>query len=164
MLPFVHTRLDYMVSYLETDWYLELRRHAERGEKLLVLYNLSAIAENHTNPAGLLERLYLSLGHERFVESVYVFGSVSNRLTDLPIRPLTAVRAFVRGLDDPGAIVGYEFQNVRDEGRFRSEMAGIKAALEARFRIEYAEPWRTSLHGSERYARFTLVPRDVPVP
>jgi hypothetical protein len=164
MLPFVHSRIDYMVSYLEVDWYRTLRRHVDRGETLLLLYNLSAIAENHTNPAGVLERLHLHLGHDRFVEQVLVFGSVSNRLTTLPIRPLEDVDRWVRLLDDPAGIVGYEFQNVRDERRFLSEMRRIKAAVATRFDVEYVEPWHTSVHGSERYARFRLVPREQPLP
>ena len=36
----------------------------------------------------MLERLYLGLGHERFVDSVFVFGSRTCRYCCLPIHPL----------------------------------------------------------------------------
>jgi len=73
-MPFAHTTVDYMVPFIDVDWYRELRSRIDAGNKLLLVYNLSSYEENHTNPSGILERRYLHLGHTRFTNSVFMFG------------------------------------------------------------------------------------------
>jgi len=63
------------VTFPHVDWARDLRQEVDAGHRLLLLYNLDCYPENFTNPSGVLERLYLGLGHERFVDSVFVFGS-----------------------------------------------------------------------------------------
>jgi hypothetical protein len=73
-------------------------RRARGGERLLFAYNLLAYHENLTKPAGVLERLYVSLGHEAFVEAVSVCGSSACRHTCLPIHPPSELEPFLDGL------------------------------------------------------------------
>jgi hypothetical protein len=78
------------------DWARALEARAENGETLVLLYNFSVPNENLRDPVAPLERLYLGLGHEKFMERVFVFGSEHCRYDCLPIRP---VEAFHRLLD-----------------------------------------------------------------
>jgi hypothetical protein len=158
-LPHVWTSVENMVPYLDVEWYEDMRARVDRGERLLLLYNLSAYEENYTNPSGVIERLYLHLGHARFVSNVFVFGSVRCRWVCLPIRPLSEVSDFVAALQDPSSITGFKFTNEVDAEAYRQEIDGIERALESRFAIDYVEPWHVSNGKTERYAAFKLVPK-----
>ena len=73
-LPYVHNTLDYTVPFALVDWSALILADVNAGRRVVLLYNLLAYDENPGNPAGLLERLYLGLGHARFMDSVIVFG------------------------------------------------------------------------------------------
>ena len=141
-LPFTESQVDYMVRYSDVDWSRELAARVEAGEKLLLVYNLGAYDENYSNPEALLERLYLHLGHQRFVDSVFAFGTNACRHTCLPIRPMREFARFLDGIRagrpvDRAAIVGYwvaphEFE----EPVFAAERGQMMRAIRARFMLE----------------------------
>jgi hypothetical protein len=129
-----------LASHTSIDVSRALLDRLEAGERILLLYNLSCYPENVTNPQGVIERLYLSLGHERFVRSVIVFGSTACRYNCLPIRPLGEWPAFLDGLQADGtpqseAITVYYPKICRVSGMGGEEMEEMVAQIRARFPI-----------------------------
>jgi hypothetical protein len=97
-LPYVQARGDYIVQPPHVALAEEVRRWVDSGGVALLGHNLSAYLENSTDPAAVLERLYVGLGHERFVASVLVFGSERCRYDCLPIRPLESAPSTLEDL------------------------------------------------------------------
>ena len=158
-LPYVHNTLDYTVPFA-----LVAGQEVALPEALL--YNLLAYDENPGNPAGLLERLYLGLGHARFMDSVIVFGDDVARWNRMPLRPMATVDAFVHAMDEREEWVAYAIAQRQDHDapwteRFRAETYAIMRALETRF---VAEP---SLELNDRLGRqlvrYILVRRVDPI-
>jgi hypothetical protein len=85
-LPFTFSQDDYTVAAGATDLARRIRSEVDAGRDVVMLYNLSS--ETLADPAGLLERAYLGLGHGAFVRSVLSFGSSRCRYDCLPVRPL----------------------------------------------------------------------------
>jgi hypothetical protein len=108
-LPYTFAPHDIISEAELTDWYLLLRERVAAGEKILLAYNFSVWSENVRDPNAVLERLYLWMGHDRFVESVVVFGSEKCRYDCMPILPLTDVPAFLASLQPGGARSGQKF-------------------------------------------------------
>jgi hypothetical protein len=162
-LPFVTSSLDYDVQFLPVRWYLEMRDRVDSGMRVLVLYNLSAYDENATNPAGVLDRLYLHLGHQRFVDSVLVFGLQKQRLGVLPIRSVSAIGATLRKVDLT-RLVGYGLEHPGDAeasaqaSQFRDEMTAELGALTDGFQVD-VDPHQERDAAGRRLTRFTLRPR-----
>jgi hypothetical protein len=158
-LPFVDSSIDYTVPYFLVDWYAEMRDHVDAGRKLILVYNLSSYDENPTNPAGILERLYLHLGHERFVDSVFVFGTRTRRWNEFPIRPLDDLAAFVDGIGDASVFDGYWLRHESDAEswpaarRFRLSSGAVLSALARRFDIVHEPP---IVDGPRTLVRFRL--------
>jgi hypothetical protein len=131
-----------LVSHTQVDVSRALLARVEAGERILLLYNFSCYAENLTNPQGIIERLYLSLGHERFVRSVLVFGSSNCRYSCLPIRPLPELATFLDGVrpggpTPPDLITGYYVQNCRvSEGMGGNEVDQMFATIRERLPIK----------------------------
>ncbi len=154
-LPFT-TSFDYYVQPANVDWSRELRARVDAGETLLLLYNFGAYDENYTNPEASLERLYVSIGHQRFVDSVFVFGSAACRHNCLPIRPLEEVGPFLDGLRegrpvDPRAITGYYVaDNPVYPEALPAEKRQIIAEIQKRFTLRPQPPEGT------KFTRFTL--------
>jgi hypothetical protein len=173
-LPYTHTELpsgrylDYKVPFFMVRWYLEMREQVDRGERLLLLYNLSSFDENLTDPAGILERLYLHLGHNRFVEQVLVFGDASGHWGAVPVRPMGRFQRFMDELREPGSIRGYELRHLNDfhrgwEGaaKHRAEMGSMVSTMRRKFRVVYGRE-TTSPYGARHLVRFTLEARPEP--
>jgi len=159
-LPYSQSQVDYMVSVEIVDWAEELVGRVQRGERLVLVYNLDAYDENLTNPSGVLERLYLRVGHDTFVRSVLVFGSHPCRQsTCLPVRPLSELPAALDELRRGGAqalsgTTGYAVRHLQADGAvFLAERAQILAALEERFELTWEGP------AEARFRRFSLTPR-----
>ena len=144
-----------LVNFPEVNWLHELRARVKGDERLLLVYNFDCYAENFTNPSGVLERLYLSLGHERFVHSVFVFGSKSCRYSCLPIRPLTDLGTFLDsvrpdGSTPPATLTGYYDKKCRVLGNDAKEPDRIFSIIRERFRIRPMSP------PDARFLRFTI--------
>jgi hypothetical protein len=98
-LPFTWAPADNVVHGAMVDWTRSLRERAEGGDTVVLLYNFSVPAENVRDPAAVLERLYLELGHEKFLRHILVFGSEQCRYSCLPIRPLEGFRGLLEAID-----------------------------------------------------------------
>lgn len=155
VLPFLQAR-DTVGSVFvpEIDWFRSLRRRAERGERLLLLYNFDCYPENYTNPVGILERLYLSLGHERFVRSIIVFGSQPCRYSCLPIRPLADFDHFLDEIrpngETPPATLGVYYAESCTHLDTGQEPTAMLATMQERFRMTRRSPPDAS------FLRFTI--------
>src|SRR5262249_33074023 len=160
-LPFTESQVDYMVRYSDVDWSRELAARVEAGEKLLLVYNLGAYDENYSNPEALLERLYLHLGPQRFVDSVFAFGTNACRHLAHPPRRLAPRRMrrpppFPAGLArgppvERDATVGYSVAPHRfAEPVFAREREQMMQAIRARFVVAMESP------PDAKYVRFRL--------
>jgi hypothetical protein len=174
-LPFTHTPifpgdvdratgLDSLVSRLLVDWHAAMRTELDGGRKILLIYNLLSFDENASNPAGIIDRLYLGLGHERFQESVFVFGDNTRMVRELPIRPLKTFEDLVVSIEEPSVWRAYWVHHPNDDNdwpaaaRHRAEVAEMFSALERHFRLEW-EPSTGDARG-RRLHRFSLHRRD----
>jgi hypothetical protein len=128
-LPYTQTTLDYVVPFALVDWAHDMAADVARGRRLILVYNFGSYDENATNPTAVLERLYLTFGHPKFFQSVFVFGS-EIRWNDFPIRPMSELPGFVQGLSDPGSYDGY-YRPPHPFGSptFAQESSAIFAAL-----------------------------------
>jgi hypothetical protein len=179
-LPYTHTpldpdvpvakarALDSRVSFLLVRWHAEMEAELRQGRKLLLIYNLTSFDENATDPAGIIDRLYLGLGPERFSESVFVFGRHRIMTRELPIRPLETFGKFVDAIADSDVYRAYWVHHPKDDrdwavaSRHREEVALMFTTLGARFRLE----WLASTHDPHGRAlhRFLLRSRTGDVP
>ena len=140
-MPYTYSREGVgSVTFSHVDWAHALRREVEKGRRVLLLYNLDCYPENFTNPSGVLERLYLRLGHERFVHSVFVFGSRSCRYCCLPIHPLGDFGSFLDGVHPggptpPAGLVIYFPTMCKGPGAEHPEVDRLLVELGRRFRL-----------------------------
>ncbi|MGR3218664.1 MAG: PA14 domain-containing protein, partial [Candidatus Anammoxibacter sp.] len=158
-MPFTYSQADYFVQSAEVNWCLEMRSRVDSGEKLILVYNLLAYPENSTDPAGVLERLYLYLGHDRFMRSVFVFGSkadlgyklptgaVQSRYSCVPVRPLHELEDFLDGIRQDGVMrpemfTCYYLQHQHSDHKtvFASDAAMIFEEIRKRFAIKLESP------------------------
>jgi hypothetical protein len=166
-LPYVHTpvtptqHLDCKVALMLTDWYLEVRDALAKGRTVLVVYNLSSYDENSTDPAGILDRLYLLLGHDQFRRSVLVFGEDATRWYELPITPMKELRSRLEGISDPTMVDGYWLHHPWDDHpawesarRHRAEIHETFTEVARLFSVTWKESMRDSA-GRTLY-RFSL--------
>jgi len=152
-LPETRSTVDYFIPFVMVDWYLELRRDLAAGKKLFLLYNHSSYRENGTDPAGILERLYLALGHQEFVRSVAAFGDERRWDLNIPIRRMSELSPFLDQIREPGDWVGYRVTHLMDPERFRTEIETTRLAIEQAFEL-YWTTWRDAER--TRIERFLL--------
>jgi hypothetical protein len=163
-MPFVDSQIDYMTALDDADWSTELRRRADAGETLLLIYDLGAYPENITNPSASLERLYLHLGHERFRRSVFAFGSAPCHHSCIPIHPMSELEPFLesvaRGTGPPiNTITGYwPVEHVYDKPAFVEDRKRALDAIRARFLMT------VETGPNERYQRFRISVRQGDAP
>jgi len=156
-LPYTQTTLDYGVPFELVDWARDMRADVERGKRVILVYNFSSYDENATNPAGVLERLYLTLGHDRFQRSVFVFGTQMARWNDFPIRPLREVERFAREIRDPAEFVGYYRTHPWDWPEFGIDATATFKALGERWDVVW-DADRPLARVTGQIHRFTLRP------
>jgi hypothetical protein len=143
----------------------QLAGAVEGGARLVLVYDFHAYPENTTDPQALLERLYLRLGHERFVERIHVFSDLPCRYSCLPIAPLADLPAFVASL---GALDPAELERTRvvrytdlpTQTEFAKDASTVVGALEQRFELVP----RTDLALAPGFAVDGLRPRAAPPP
>ncbi len=157
-LPFVGSQLDYMLWPAHVDWAREMERRIDAGETMLLVYSLDAYDENFSNPDGILERLYVRLGHRRFVDSVVVFSSSPCHHDCIPVRPLSELEPYLDALQAAGParwaqVVGYEVQPHQwDSDAFKADRAKTIAGIRARFTMVLDSP------PTDHVVRFHLEP------
>lgn len=141
-LPHTYSQADYRVQTEEVNWYLELRSQVDAGKKLLLIYNFSPYWENPTDMVGVLERLYLHLGNQKFIDSVFAFSSVTCRYSCLPIRTLEELDPFLEKLisqneADLENVIGFYTPNPLPtyQHSFAIESAQIFETIRKRFSI-----------------------------
>jgi len=163
-LPYTQTTLDCSVPIMLTEWFKELRAAVDGDRKLLLLYNLSSFDENNRDPACVIDRLYVHLGHERFVRSVYVFGDDRIRWDQLPIRPMSEVDSTLASLT-PGEVEAYYLYHPNDDRadwpiavKHQQEMGVLFDAVRTHFDIEWQER-RMDVQGRV-LMHFALRPHD----
>src|SRR2546427_10940872 len=66
-------------------WAEGLARRARAGERVVVLQGQACPTESVTNPIGVLERLYLRLGHAAFRARVVALGVPQPRYVTVPV-------------------------------------------------------------------------------
>lgn len=177
-LPYTHTpiqatasveeslNLDSHVSRLCVDWYHEMKAELAAGHRLFLVYNLTSFDENATDPAGIIDRLYLSLGHAAFMRSVLVFGEERFRVNELPIRPMKQLPKIVASMTRPSSVRGYWLHHPQDDQKWpaaqahREEVATILGVLAMRFRLVWG-PSTDDVDGRALH-RFSLTDRDSP--
>jgi hypothetical protein len=125
-------------------WADELARRVRSGERVVVLHSQNCPSENFTNPAGTLERIYLTVGHERFVESVVALPAPNCRYACLPLPTMDAALAELGRLV-PEQIVDFDTS-------CKSEMEPALTLLRSRFEL-------VTLNPGQRFARFALRPK-----
>ncbi|MFN8545020.1 MAG: hypothetical protein U0807_12570 [Candidatus Binatia bacterium] len=124
-------------------WAEALVRRARAGGRIVVLHGQQCPCEDVTNPAGVLERLYLRLGHETFARQVIAVGVEGPRYVTVPV---VDVRTVLDTLA-PGQLVDID-------STCRAAMGEAFRELEARFVLE---PTGGGL--PPRFPQFRLVPR-----
>lgn len=158
-LPYAHSELDYYVPTFVTPWADQILADVAAGRRVVLLYNLESYWENVTDPTGIPERLYVTLGHRRFTEQVFMFGSQRVRHHEFPIHPLADLDGVVNAIDDPHDVVVHGLWSRLDPPVVVSELDAVRAALEKRFRLVPA-------HGAQpskllaAWERFTLESKD----
>jgi hypothetical protein len=160
VLPYTHTplgadvpierapHLDSRVSRFVVDWSQEMRAEVTAGRRLILVYNLTSYDENASDPAGIIDRLYLGLGHAAFMRSVFVFGDQRIRVNELPIHRLAELQPFVASMNAPSTFRGYWLYHPLDDsqwaaaGTHREEVTTMFRALAKRFVIRWDETTR----------------------
>jgi hypothetical protein len=125
-------------------WGDELARRVLAGERVVVLHSQACWSEDFSNPVGTLERIYLTVGHERFRRSVLAFPAPKCRYACLPLPTTDAVMAEL-------ARIGPD-QPVDIDVSCAAPMKDALALLGSRFELVRQD-------GGGRFARFALRPR-----
>jgi hypothetical protein len=157
-LPYAHANLDYYVPTFVTPWADRILADIEAGRSVVLLYNLGSYWENNTDPTGIPEWLYVTLGHRRFTERVFMFGSQTVRHHQVPVRPLAELDRVVNAIEHPQDIIVHGLKSPLDSPGTVSELDTIRAALEKRFQlvpVPAGQPSRPFVV----WERFTLAPR-----
>ena len=97
-LPFVESSADYYIHARFSKVKQPIIQRVREGKKLLFLYDYLSYAENTTDPRGLLEMLYLELGHKNFSESIHIFSPLKKRYSRVPIRDLSILPMYLEEL------------------------------------------------------------------
>jgi hypothetical protein len=158
-LPYTHTTLDYMVPLSTVAWTDEILRDVYAGKQVILFYNLDAYEENATNPTGVPERLYIRLGHRRFMDSVFMFGTFNVRQHLFPLHPLEQADAVLATIRDPTNVVVHFIVHPGDTPAAKAEYARIRAAVERHFRLSPAPGNQPESHG-ELWQRGVLAPLE----
>jgi hypothetical protein len=132
-LPFTFSQDDYTVPVGASDLARQVRAEVAAGRRVVTLYNLSS--ETLADPPGLLERVYLGLGHGAFVRSVLSFGSSRCRYDCLPVRRLADSERDLAALAADSAEASAYYKKALAGRRHVEEAAVVLAALDRSFVI-----------------------------
>jgi len=158
-LPYTHTTVDYQVPLASVAWADEILRDVYADKQVILFYNLEAYQENSTNPTAIPERLYITLGHQRFMDKILMFGSSTSRQHTVVLHPLTDLFAVLKEIRDPTNVVVHFVVHPGDTPGAKAEWARIRAAVEDRFRL-MPTPGNQPASGGELWQRGVLGPRE----
>ena len=137
-LPFTESKADYHIRPIYEDAAQEIYNLVKKDKKIIMVYNYATYAENNTNPEGLPERLYLKLGHKKFIESIFIFSDLRRIYTRLlgmrpPTKPFSELNDFVDKIDN---IQNYVvLKHPEERGKFKTDNGVIMAALTTKFKL-----------------------------
>jgi hypothetical protein len=161
-LPYTYSQVDYMVPRPPIDWAARIGDDVLAGKRVVVVYGPFAYDENAANPTGVLQRVYLRVGHERFVRSVLVFASTSCEIQCMPLRPLSEIDGAIARMAADAQLRAptmrlYYSQDLHltFEHRFESESALVFEAVRRRFAL------RAQRAIDPKVSSFDLVPRPI---
>lgn len=132
------------VDLASVAWADRLVARARRGERIVILHGQMCPSEDHTNPAGVLERLYIALGHDTFRSRVLAVAPPGEWARYVTV-PVVDVRTALDTVT-PGTIVEL------DRG-CTNKMAPVQQLLGQRFRLVPLES------PSVRFLRYRLETR-----
>ena len=150
-LPFTSSPDDYFVAAGVTGMAREVRGAIDRGRTVVLLYNLNS--EGIADPPALLERVYLTSGHERFERSVLAFGRHRCRYDCLPVRPLKNIEKDLAALSTGGHDAVAFYKKALSPRRHVEEATMVFAALRRHFDL------RPGLDPAPGFGRLELAPR-----
>ncbi len=138
VLPGTFSQADYGLYHDGINaarWIIE---RARQGNSVVLVYNLDSYPENTTDPAAIIERIYLSLGHKRFDDHIFVYGIKKSRYDPLPIRDFDEYEMVhslrQRAFDKPAWLV--EYVGGDQSKIFFDERTQIMTAISKNFRTE----------------------------
>lgn len=138
VLPGTFSQLDYGLYHDGINaarWIIE---KARQGNSVVLVYNLDSYPENTTDPAAIIERIYLSLGHKQFDDHVFVYGRNKSRYIPLPIRDFDEYKMVhslrQRAVDKPAWLV--EYVGGGQSKIFFDERTQVMTAISKSFRTE----------------------------
>ncbi|GEM_PF-2049746 len=114
-LPFVESSADYYIFPRFSQIKNPIIQRVEDGKKILFLYDYLSYAENTTDPRGLLEMLYLELGHKNFSESIHIFSPLKKRYSAVPIQNPSGLANYLQELKTQKSWMNIELWNLRSE-------------------------------------------------
>ena len=138
VLPGTFSQVDYGLYHDGINaarWIIE---KARQGHSVVLVYNLDSCPENTTDRAAIIERIYLSLGHEEFDDHVFVYGENKKRYEALPIRDFDEYKMVhslrQRAFDKPAWLVEYIGEG--QSKSFVDERTQVMTAISKSFRTE----------------------------
>ena len=141
-LPFTESIPDYYINPARIKCMSVIADDVRKGHKVVLIYNYAAYPENNADPTCLLERLYLDLGHDQFVRSVFVFGSYVSRYSTVPMFPMSSIRSVLSSRVEPEVlnssdkpVIVYQYLSVNEDDLFRRELQDIMDELTTRFEL-----------------------------
>ena len=138
-LPYTFSRGDYYIMPQFEDAANILADIVNQGKKIILIYNYYVYQENRTNPEGLLERLYLKLGHEKFKENIFIFSKHPRRYSQVPIIPISKIDTTLNGLMVEKLNNYFVFMHTGKNKKFKSEVDITMKALKDKFNLEEQE-------------------------
>ncbi len=110
-LPGSFSQVDYQPFLDGIDAAKQMQSLITSGARFVSPYGPLAQPENITDPAGVIERTYLSVGHDLFSQRAYFVSDLSWRYISLPVvstRQMQVVWAELRSSAEPLWFVDYE--------------------------------------------------------
>ncbi len=132
-MPFAWSAFDMDIHPTQIEFSHHLYDRVASGNKIIPIYSVAYGWEWATNPALVLDRVYLRLGHKRYVENVFAFGEIACHPHCTPVYPMARVPELLGqiadgkfGPADRFYLEGLVFEKPK-------ELIDLKAALDAKF-------------------------------
>lgn len=116
-LPYVDSQADYYIAPVVQTWNHEIIQRARSGKTIVLLYDFLSYPENTTDPRGLLEELYLKLGHRAFSEKILIFCQLNRRYSRVPILDVKTIDTKFQELKNDSAWQNVEIWNFKEDAR-----------------------------------------------